>query len=80
MKQWIEDYIKNLVSHADEVSTVVDEGIKVLVYTVEVSRDDISLFAGRNNRLMRAMNQALNLAGSRSRVRHVVKVTARADA
>jgi predicted RNA-binding protein YlqC (UPF0109 family) len=78
VKTWIEDYIKSLVSHADQVTTVVDEGLKSLVYAVEVSSDDLSLFAGRNNRLMRAMNSALSLAGARSRVRHVVKVTARA--
>jgi len=74
MIEWLEDYVKSLVREADQVSISLKEGIKVVVVTITVGSEDMGLFAGRNNRLVRALGSAVSLVGSRSRTRYVVKV------
>ncbi len=74
MIKWLEDYVKSLVRQADQVSISLKEEIKVVIVTITVGSDDQVLFAGRNNRLLRALSSAVSLVGTRSRVRYVVKV------
>ena len=74
MKEWLETYVKAMVSEPDAVAVSEEEGISVRVYSVTVSDADKELLAGRTNRLTRALNTALQLAGARTRKRHVLKV------
>ncbi|MDJ0842440.1 MAG: hypothetical protein QNK37_38415, partial [Acidobacteriota bacterium] len=64
----------SLVRNADQVSVSMEEGATVKVLTVSLSSEDRDLLAGRNNRLMRALNSALSLAGAKTRTRWVLKV------
>jgi len=74
MMEWIESYAKDLVGSPDQVSVSNKEGDMVQVVNLKVATDDLSMFEGRNNRLTRALGSILSLAGSRERVRYVLKV------
>ncbi len=46
----------------------------VRVVNLKVATQDLNLFEGRNNRLVRAMGSFLSLAGAKPRIRYVLKV------
>ena len=74
MIQWIEQYIKALVQHQDQVSVTQKEGVNVVVVSLALAAEDVALFSGRNNRLMRALNTVISLAGAKARKRYLLKV------
>lgn len=74
MKEWLEDFVKSLVSLPDQVAISQKDGLKTVVLTIKVAEDDLPLFEGRNNRLPWALERAASLAGIRPRMRYVVKV------
>ncbi len=74
MIEWLEDYVKSLVSRPEEVSVSHKEGVKVIQVSIKVADGDLYLFEGRHNRLMRAMTGVASLAGVRPRMRYVLKV------
>lgn len=76
MLNWIENYTKSLVREPDQVVVSSDEGNMVVVVTLKVSALDQELFAGRNNRLLRALGAVLALTGAKERRRYLLKVAA----
>lgn len=74
MKEWLEDFVKSLVSLPDQVAVSQKDGLQTVVLTIKVAEDDLSLFHGRNNRLIWALERAASLAGIRPRMRYVVKI------
>ena len=74
MNTWIENYIKSLVSVPDQVEVSEKAGVLTHVFSVKVAQEDLGLFLGRSNRLVRALSSAACLAGAKSRRRYVVKV------
>ncbi len=77
MTQWLQQYVQDLVTQPDAVSLTVNEGVMTKTVTIKVAPQDVALFAGRNNRLPRAMNTVAGLAGSKApRTRYVLKFSA----
>ncbi len=74
MVEWLEAYVKSLVSTPDAVEVNPKKGETTLVVNIKVAGDDIDLFQGRHNRLVRAMNVVASLAGVKSRTRYILKV------
>lgn len=74
MLAWLESFIKSVVQVPDAVELQESQGTLTRVITVTVADDDYSLFRGRNNRLLRALNTTAGLAGAKDRVRYVVKL------
>ena len=74
MLEWVDQYLKSLVRDADQVSVSLEEGATVKILTVALGPDDKDLLTGRNNRLNRALNAALALAGAKTRTRWVLKI------
>ena len=75
MIEWLENYIKSLVSMPDEVSISRQEGVQVILLNLTVADDDLHLFEGRHNRLIRALNAVASLPGAKPRMRYVFKVS-----
>ena len=75
MLEWLENYVKSLVSLPEQVSVSAKDGVKVIVVSIKVAADDYGLFAGRQNRLVKAMTSAASLAGAKERTRYVLKVS-----
>ena len=76
MIEWIEDYVKALVDHPDQVAVSEKEGVKTVIVNVTVASEDYFLFKGRNNRLVRSLDLAVSLTGVKRRMRYVLKVVA----
>ena len=75
MFEWIENYVKSLVSQPDNVSLTTKEGVATVVVDISLASEDLALFDGRQNRLLKALNTVAGLAGARTRTRYVVKVS-----
>lgn len=75
MLEWIDSYVKSLVSMPDRVSLSRKDGVKSIVINIKVASEDRALFEGRNNRLLWALKSTAALAGAKPRVRYVVKVS-----
>jgi len=73
MLEWIESYVKAIVDKPEAVSLRTEEGVAVIIVTLSVAPEDHNAFAGRNNRLTRALGSVLGLAGAKSRKRYVLK-------
>ena len=73
MKDWLENFVKELVQFPDQVSASQKDGIQTNIISVKVASEDFPLFKGKNNRLTRSMNIVAGLAGARTRKRYVVK-------
>lgn len=74
MVEWLESYVKSLVAAPDAVEVSSKKGEVSMVVNIKVAGDDLGLFQGRNNRLVRAMSVVASLAGAKSRTRYVLKV------
>ncbi|CAM2009065.1 hypothetical protein [Acanthopleuribacter pedis] len=74
METWVEDYLRQIVAQPDEVTVSRSEGVRTIVYSVNLADADKSMFSGRNNRLLRALNHAVGFAGATTRTRHVVQI------
>ena len=74
MMEWIENYIKDLVSLPDRVAVSVNKSVVVAVVHLKLAAEDRPLFDGRNNRLARALASVLVLASARDRVRYVLRI------
>lgn len=72
MKEWIENTIKAMVSQPDAVKLDQSEGEVTTVFTAQVAGEDFHLFRGRGDRLSRALNTAVSLAGAKQRKRYVL--------
>jgi predicted RNA-binding protein YlqC (UPF0109 family) len=75
MIEWLKETVQFLVAHPDQVVVSEKAGVQVVVVSVTLAPDDFAQFAGKNNRLTRALNAVLSLAGVRERKRYVFKVT-----
>jgi len=74
MIEWLEAYIKSLVSKPDAVEVSPKKGEVSMVLNISVAKEDLDLLQGRHNRLVRALNVVASLAGVRSRTRYILKV------
>lgn len=75
METWVESFVKDMVSVPDAVSVSLSQGIKTMVMDVKVASDDVAVFKNQQSRLLKAMNTVAGLAGSRDRIRYVLKVS-----
>ena len=73
MREWLENFIKELVQFPDRVSVSQNEGIKTVVMNVRVAGEDLAQFEGRNNRLTRSLNAAVSLTGAKTRMRYLLR-------
>ena len=67
MIEWIENYVKAMVDHPDQVSVSSKEGVKTVIVSVTVAAEDYVHFKGKNNRLTRSLASAVSLTGVKSR-------------
>lgn len=74
MKEWIENVLKSMVSQPDAVQLDQSEGEVTIVFTAAVAGEDFHLFRGRGDRLLRALNTAVSLAGAKHGKRLVLKL------
>lgn len=74
MERWIENFVKAIVTEPDSVEVTQSEGTITNVLQIRISEVDADRFAGRNNRLVRALGTAAQLAGLHSRTRYVLKI------
>ncbi len=72
METWVEAYLRQITTQPDQVAVKRSEGARTVVLSVTLAEEDRGLFAGRNNRLLRALNHAAGFAGVQSRTRYVV--------
>ena len=73
MKEWIENVVKTMSFHPDEVSVDVVEGVVSVVYTTQANEEDLQYFRNEGDRFVRAFNSVLSMAGAKTRKRHVIK-------
>ena len=74
MIEWLKETVQSLVTQPDQVDITEKAGVQVVVLSVTVAPEDFALFAGKSNRLTRALNGVASLAGVRERKRYVLKV------
>lgn len=74
MKDWIEKILKAMVSNPEVVRLDQSQGEITVVFTAVVAGEDFHLFRGRGDRLLRALNTAISLAGIKDRKRYVLKL------
>lgn len=75
MLEWLKETVQFLVAHPDQVVLTEKAGVQVVVVSVTLAPEDFAEFAGKNNRLTRALNAVISLAGVRDRKRYIFKVT-----
>lgn len=65
MKQLIEDIVKPLVDHPDDVSVEIDENASRIVYKLSVNQDDTGKVIGKQGRVAKAIRSIVySAAGS----------------
>lgn len=74
METWVEEYLRKIVSQPDQIAVNRSEGVKTVVLSVNLADEDRTMFNGRNNRLLRALNHAVCFAGATTRTRYVVQI------
>ena len=75
MIEWLKETVQSLVAHPDQVTISEKAGVTVVVVSVALAVEDLGQFAGKNNRLTKALSTVACLAGVRERKRYVFKVT-----
>ena len=75
MLKWLEQYLGALVSKPEELNISEKRGVTTVVVSIKMAPEDRGLLAGRNNRLMRALNVVASLAGLQPRMRYVLKLS-----
>ena len=74
MREWVEQYMRAIAAHPDQVSVSQTEGVKTVILSMTLADEDKALFDGRSSRLRRALNATACLAGAKSRTRYVVTI------
>ncbi len=64
MKQLIEDIVKPLVDHPDDVRVEADENASRIVYKLSVNQDDTGKVIGKQGRVAKAIRSIVYSAAS----------------
>ena len=74
MKEYIENIVRSLVDHPDEVDIMEIEGTRTTVYELRVGQGDLGKVIGKNGQTAKAIRLLLSAASARQGKRAVLEI------
>ena len=71
---FVEDIVKHLVDHPDELSVTSVAGEKVTVYEIRVNPADLGKVIGKSGRTIRALRTLVGAVSARSGIRSMLEI------